>query len=93
MMQNSALMQSYSLMKMSSEVTKTTVGGMPQKMDSRAMESKDMKYFVPPDRTNDYFMKNQKEFNRNMFPSQASPPPPMERLQSDQFSLGKQVRQ
>lgn len=72
MLSNSALMQSYNLMKMSSEVTKTQ--NTPQ--------------FANPEVNNDYYSKAQIDFNnRNRMPPQRSPPPPpqFEKHASDNF--------
>lgn len=67
---NSVLMQSYNLMKMSSEVTNKNQG-TPQ--------------FANQDRTNDYYSKFPMDFNRNLFPPQKTPPPALDKHGSDQF--------
>jgi hypothetical protein len=67
LMNNSALMQSYNLMKMSSEVTKTQ--NTPQ--------------FVAQDKMNDFYPKQQMDFNRNIYPPQRSPG--LEKQISDSF--------
>lgn len=63
-------MQSYNLMKMSSEVTNKNQG-TPQ--------------FANQDRNNDYYAKFPMDFNRNLFPPQKIAPPPLDKHASDQF--------
>lgn len=70
MLSNSALMQSYNLMKMSSEVTKAQ--NTPQ--------------FANHEVQNDYYSKPQMDFNnRNRMPMQKAPTPQFEKHSSENY--------
>lgn len=79
MMNNSALMQSYNLMKMSSEVT--------SKQSSAQVPSQMPHLYSKPDYQNDYYAKP--NYNMGMYQQMKTQPPPrqmhMEREEPDDF--------